>query len=42
MKFLPPPLEGGLPSREPQILKSLILFVCLDLVLNSYEISAVI
>ena len=22
------PLEGGLPSREPQILKSLILFVC--------------
>ena len=24
------PLEGGLPSREPQILKSLILFVCAD------------
>ena len=26
-RLLPPPLEGGLPSREPQILKSLILFV---------------
>ena len=27
--LLPPPLKGGLPSREPQILKSLILFVIL-------------
>ena len=24
------PLKGGLPSREPQILKTLILFVCLS------------
>ena len=32
------PLEGGLPSREPQFLKSLILFVCLFVVRRLAEI----